>query len=174
MRQIGCNFCAITSGAVEDNQQTAEPSQLVMNNALAKASAVAEKEAENHVVLGADTVVVLNGQIYGKPANQMDARRMLCLLSGQTHMVYSGIALVKGAEFWCDFEKTAVKFSHLTEEEIELYLRTGESTDKAGAYGVQGMAAAFIERIEGCYTNVVGLPLNKLLKLCKKAGIKLR
>lgn len=172
LQQIGCDFKVVASCAVEDNHQTAEPQQLVMNNALAKAKAVADKEASN-AVLGADTVVVLDGKIYGKPINQADARRMLCLLSGKTHMVYTGIALIKGAKIWCDFEKTTVTFSKLTEEEIEAYLRAGESIDKAGAYGVQGMAAAFIERIEGCYTNVVGLPLNKLLKLCKKAGITL-
>lgn len=172
LRQIGCVFCAITSCAVEDNHQAVEPQQLVMNNALAKAKAVADKEA-NKAVLGADTIVVLDGNIFGKPVNQADARRMLTLLSGRTHMVYTGIALIKGSALWCDFEKTTVKFSKLTVEEIEAYLKTGESMDKAGAYGVQGTAAAFIERIEGCYTNVVGLPLNKLLKLCKKAGIKL-
>lgn len=173
LNQIGCKFKVVPSGAEEDNSKTLPPEQLVINNAVAKAQDVADKLDGNDVIIGADTIVVMNGEVYGKPVNVADAKRMLSSLSGNVHTVYTGIALIKGNTVWRDFEKTTVKLSKLTSGEIDQYIATGEPMDKAGAYAIQGIATVFIEEIQGCYTNVVGLPLNKLANLCKKAGINL-
>ncbi|MDF2564264.1 MAG: Septum formation protein Maf [Massilibacillus sp.] len=173
LNQIGCKFNVVPSAAEEDNSKALPPEQLVINNAVAKAQEVADKLAGNDVILGADTIVVMNDEVYGKPVNVADAKRMLSSLSGNVHTVYTGIALIKGNTVWRDFEKTTVKLSKLTSEEIDKYIATGEPMDKAGAYAIQGIATVFIEEIQGCYTNVVGLPLNKLANLCKKAGINL-
>ncbi len=121
------------------------------------------------VVLGADTTVTLDNAILGKPADAADAARMLRLLSGRTHRVVTGVAVVtaKGAEVAA--EATAVRFLTLSDEEIADYVSTGESMDKAGAYAIQGRAARWIPRIEGCYFNVMGLPLalvSSLLESC--------
>ena len=173
LNQIGCKFNVVPSGAEEDNSKALPPEQLVINNAVAKAQDVADKLDGNDVIIGADTIVVMNGEVYGKPVNVEDAKRMLSSLSGNVHTVYTGIALIKGNTLWRDFEKTTVKLCELTSEEIDQYIATGEPMDKAGAYAIQGIATVFIEEIQGCYTNVVGLPLNKLANLCKKAGINL-
>lgn len=172
LRQINCDFQVVVSNAVEDNRQNIPPDTLVVHNAIAKARAACRQGVEG-IVLGADTVVALNGRIYGKPLNGKDAMRMLSELAGKAHEVYTGIALVKGEEVYFDVEKTVVKLAEMTQAEIASYVDTKESMDKAGAYAIQGIAAVFVERIEGCYTNVVGLPLNKLLKLSRKAGINL-
>jgi septum formation protein len=111
------------------------------------------------IVLGADTTVTLDNHILGKPIDTADARRMLRLLSGRTHRVVTGIAVVTGARTEVAAEVTAVKFLTLSEEEIAAYLATGEPMDKAGAYAIQGLAARWIPRIEGDYFNVVGLPI---------------
>ena len=111
------------------------------------------------IVLGADTCVVSDGHILGKPVNAKDARRMLKLLSGRTHTVLTGVAAVSRGKTISDVEITQVTFNILREAEIEEYISTGEPLDKAGAYGIQGYAARWIPRIEGCYFNVVGLPI---------------
>lgn len=115
------------------------------------------------LVLGADTVVVVDNQILGKPVDATDAVRMLRLLSGRRHEVLTGICL-KGRELILDHEITAVFFSPLTENEIRDYVATAEPLDKAGAYAIQGRASRFIERIEGSYSNVVGLPVAKVYR----------
>lgn len=173
LRQIGCEFCVVSSCAAEDNRSEVPPDRLVVCNALAKAQAVA-KERCGAVVLGADTIVFMEGRVYGKPSDEEDARRMLRSLSGKAHVVYTGIALVRDGEYCTDVEKTTVKFGVLTEAEIVRYVNTGETMDKAGAYAIQGLASVFIEGIEGCYTNVVGLPLYRLTRLAEKAGIELK
>jgi len=111
------------------------------------------------VVLGADTTVVVDGVILGKPADAADAARMLRMLSGRTHRVITGVAVVTAKRTEVAAEVTAVKFLTLSEEEIAAYIATGEPMDKAGAYAIQGRAAKWIPRIEGDYFNVVGLPL---------------
>lgn len=173
LTQIGCKFKVVPSEAEEDNSKALPPEQLVINNAVAKAKDIADKLTGNDVIIGADTIVVMQGEVYGKPINLADAKRMLSSLSGNVHTVYTGIAVIKDHTIWCEFEKTTVRLSKLTSEEIDKYIATGEPMDKAGAYAIQGIATMFIEEIHGCYTNVVGLPLNKLANLCKKAGIKL-
>jgi septum formation protein len=131
---------------------------------LARAKAEAVSAAPEDVVLGADTVVVADGEILGKPADQADARRMLRLLSGREHQVITGICLRTVQHAVLDSESTSVRFVPLSEEEIADYVASGEPADKAGAYAIQGLASKFIDRLEGCYSNVVGLPLALLYK----------
>jgi septum formation protein len=121
-------------------------------------------------VLGADTTVTLDNQILSKPADAADAARMLRLLSGRTHRVITGVAVVTASSTESAAEVTAVRFLTLSEEEIAAYISTGEPMDKAGAYAIQGRAARWIPRIEGCYFNVVGLPIAlaaSLLESCQ-------
>jgi septum formation protein len=120
-------------------------------------------------VLGADTTVVHDGAIMGKPADQADARRMLESLSGRTHQVLTGIAAVSHFGVVSDVEITQVFFDLIGEQELVRYLASGEPLDKAGAYGIQGYAARWIPRIEGCFFNVMGLPLARTMALLAKA-----
>jgi septum formation protein len=126
------------------------------------------------IVLGADTCVVSDGHILGKPTNAEDARRMLQLLSGRTHTVLTGIAAASRGRTVSDVEITQVTFNILTEAEIAEYVNTGEPLDKAGAYAIQGYAARWIPRIEGCFFNVVGLPIARTITLLEEARAKLR
>ena len=138
---------------------------------VAVADSVWQKQLESMLVLGADTVVVIEGEILGQPRDADDARRMLRLLSGKWHEVLTGVALVRaGAEADCivDQETTRVRFSQMSDTEIDWYVRTGEPMGKAGAYAVQGYAALFIEEIQGEYFNVVGLPVRLLYKLARE------
>lgn len=161
LKQIGLEFEIYPSG-VEEPQIT-PPAIVVQELALTKARAVAAKFGAG-LVIGADTVVVINGQPIGKPENDVHAVEILTRLSGNRHEVITGVALIdvkrKNEVVWT--EKTAVYFRTLRQSEILAYVRSGESSDKAGAYGIQGKAGAFVERIEGCYFNVVGLPLASL------------
>lgn len=135
---------------------------------LARAKAEAALNGPGDVVLGADTVVVVDGQILGKPADPGDACRMLRLLSGREHEVVTGICLLTGEHAAEDAESTRVRFRSLSEREIADYVASGEPMDKAGAYAIQGLASKFIDRVEGCYFNVVGLPVAKVYAhLCK-------
>jgi septum formation protein len=127
---------------------------------LAREKAMAVSAAPDETVLAADTTVVVAGQMLGKPADAVDARRMLRLLSGRRHEVISGIAVRRVSGLICDHAVTAVWFAPMTESEIDAYVASGEPMDKAGAYAIQGLASKFIPRIEGCYFNVVGLPIS--------------
>lgn len=147
----------------------------VMKNALAKARCCAAKHPE-HVVLGFDTVVLLDEKVLGKPAGRDEAYQFLSMLSGRAHTVVSGIAVVclaKRIEV-VDFEETRVFFRKLGEAEIEWYLNTNEWVGKAGGYGIQGKASLFVERIEGCYFNVVGLPIGKTYEMLVETGVRLQ
>jgi septum formation protein len=123
------------------------------------------------VVLGADTCVVCDGHILGKPTDTADARRMLELLSGRTHAVLTGLAAVTGDKIVRDVEITQVTFNQLNDAEIGRYIASGEPMDKAGAYAIQGYAARWIPRIEGCYFNVVGLPIARAIALLAEAQV---
>jgi len=112
------------------------------------------------VVLGADTIVLVDEEVLGKPRDQRDAARMLRLLSGRDHTVCTGICLRSCRRVISDVAQTTVSFVPITEDEIQEYTRSGESLDKAGAYAIQGLASRFVSRIEGCYHNVVGLPIS--------------
>jgi septum formation protein len=148
------------------------PAEMAEKLAQLKACAVAEKVKEG-LVLGADTIVVCDGRIYGKPVDDDDARRMLETLSGREHTVITGIALVNAGnrEIWTGHEVTKVRFSRWNKWEIDAYIATGEHKDKAGAYAVQGKGAFFVESICGCYSNVVGLPLKKLYNMLLEIGV---
>lgn len=119
---------------------------------------------ENNIVIGADTVVSIDGKILGKPHNEDDARAMLQLLSGRTHTVYTGVTIIKGDKEITFSEATKVKFNSLNEKSITQYIDTGEPMDKAGAYGIQGFGALLVEKINGDYFNVVGFPISRLNK----------
>ena len=135
-----------------------------------KAQAIAQKRP-NDAVLGADTVVVIDNQILNKPADAPDAARMLRLLSGRTHQVITGICLAVRGQSEVASETTAVTMSEISEEEIAAYVATGEPMDKAGAYAIQGIASRWIPRIEGDYSNVVGLPVARVFEMLRRAGM---
>jgi septum formation protein len=166
LAQAGFTFEVHPAHIPEDPLPGEEPIAYVTRLARAKAQTVFEQIAknsadskENLAVLGADTTVTLDGQILGKPAAAADAARMLRLLSGRSHRVITGVALATEQGTEIAAEVTAVRFLTISDAEIEAYIATGEPMDKAGAYAIQGRAARWIPRIEGCYFNVVGLPL---------------
>lgn len=130
-------------------------------------------QAGQRPVLGADTVVVVDDQILGKPADAADATRMLRLLSGRTHQVLTGVALISAGSptRHLQIASTTVEFATLTEAEIAAYVASEEPMDKAGAYAIQGRASRFVTRIDGSYSNVVGLPVAVVYELCKRAGL---
>jgi septum formation protein len=144
-------------------------------NALMKARKVAEGTEGKRLVLGADTIVVYGKDLLGKPEDVDDARHMLRLLSGRTHKVITGVALIDGdgGREVFDSEVTEVTFKKLSRQEIMNYIMTGEPMDKAGAYGIQGLGALLVEGIKGCYFNVVGLPLTCMSTLFRSYGIRL-
>lgn len=153
-----------------------DPPDAVVGLAEAKARKIYEGRGEagtDTVVIGADTVVVIDGQLLNKPESAAMAAEMLRLLSGRTHTVYTGVAVIDGlsGRSECGVEKTLVTMASLDEETICGYVATGEPMDKAGAYAVQGLGSLFIERIEGCYFNVVGLPLALLYRLLLRLGV---
>jgi septum formation protein len=173
--QAGLDF-TVASANIDESAQSGEvPAKYVQRLAVEKAQAVWERAREEDsaadpvVVLGADTTVVLDGEIMGKPVNVFDARRMLEKLAGRTHQVLTGIAAVSRNGVVSDVEVTQVFFDLIDEDELKHYLASDEPLDKAGAYGIQGYAARWIPRIEGCFFNVVGLPLSRTMQLLAKA-----
>lgn len=147
------------------------PADHVLYSALKKARDVAETHRDS-LVIGADTIVVVDGVILGKPANRADAIRMLDMLSGRTHEVYTGVALIRDGVECTGAECTEVDFADLGDEIIVRYVDTGEPLDKAGGYAIQGKGVVLIESIRGCYPNVVGLPLSMLSNLLKEFGVE--
>lgn len=135
-----------------------------------KALAVAQ-ERRNDAVLGADTVVVIDGDILGKPVDDADAARMLRLLSGRTHRVITGVCLVLSGQWSVASETTSVTMNEISDEEIRDYVASDEPMDKAGAYAIQGMASRWISRIEGDYSNVVGLPVALVYRMLPRSGL---
>jgi MAF protein len=138
-----------------------------------KASAIAVRDP-NLITIGADTVVVINRKVLGKPADAEDAARMLGMLSGREHTVITAVAVSRGRELRSAIEEVRVKVRRLSDEEIEAYIATGEPMDKAGAYGIQGFGATIVERIEGDYFSVMGLPLVRLVGLMRDVGVRYR
>jgi septum formation protein len=165
LRNAGIPFQARPANVDETLRMGEEAVEYVRRLAREKAMAV-----EGDLVLGADTVVVIDGQILGKPADAEDATRMLRLLSGREHQVITGIFL-RARDTIVDHEITQVWFSDLTEREIADYVASGEPMDKAGAYAIQGLASRFVERIEGSYSNVVGLPVARIYQLWRESLI---
>ena len=163
-----CSNFEVIPSQIEEFQRPGEsPIQMVQRLAKEKAIAVHNSRPES-LVIGADTVVVCEGQILGKPGSPDEARAMLQKLSGRTHEVMTGLCVLKGETVAVDAARTLVRFSLLSVEEIEDYLATGEPFDKAGAYATQGKAARFVEAIEGCFFNVVGLPVSLLYRMLRR------
>ena len=164
LRDAGLSFVVLSSAVDETPYENESPHDLVARLASAKAELAAARAIGPAIVIGADTVISLDGHVLGKPRSSDDARRMLEKLSGRTHSVVTGVALIRlpDSEHRTFVESTLVHFAALSAEQITRYLATGEPHDKAGAYAIQGHAGRFIPRIEGCYFNVVGLPLSRL------------
>jgi septum formation protein len=177
LRAAGIPFEVRVADVDEGVRAGESPDEYVRRVAAAKADAVAAG-APNRGVVAADTAVVVEGQILGKPDGRDDARRMLHLLSGKTHVVLTGVCVVAGggtaatpAVTQTEVCATLVEFAALTRDEIDAYVASGEPMDKAGAYAIQGLASRFVTRIEGSYANVVGLPVEVVWRMCKAAGI---
>lgn len=164
LAQAGFTFDVKPAHVNEDPHPGEDPIAYVVRLARDKAQSVftqisSEGPSQQQVVLGADTTVTLDGHILAKPEDAADAARMLRMLSGRTHRVITGVAIASATGTQVAAEVTGVQFLTLSDEEIAAYIATGEPMDKAGAYGIQGYAARWIPRIQGCYFNVVGLPL---------------
>ena len=179
LQSIGLDFTVFTADTDETSSIT-DPAALVKELSLRKGRATADelsKKGElsaDDIIIASDTVVAYDCEILGKPRDRDDARRMLKLLSGKKHRVLSGIALIKGDASFVSFSETFVYFNELDDALIERYLDTAEPYDKAGAYGIQGIASVWVDRIEGSYLGVVGLPvslLDKLHRECTGASI---
>jgi len=180
LRNAGIAF-EVRAALIDESPREGEsPSDYVQRLALEKARAVADEDAtaapqppdSPTIYLGADTTVVIGGEMLGKPESEEDARRMLRLLSGRAHEVHTGLALIRRPRAWEKVaeEITRVTFAKLSEAEIESYGASGEPFGKAGGYAVQGIAGRYVTRVDGCYFNVVGLPLARLYALLREAG----
>jgi len=173
LEQIGItDYRVVPSEVDEASVCGASPAETAMLLARAKARAVAELEPAA-VVIAADTVVVLDGTVLGKPSDRQEAAAMLAALGGREHTVITGFVVKGDKREVSDYALTRVVFRRITGAEIAAYLATGEADDKAGAYGIQGKAAIFVERIEGCYFNVVGLPVSALARVLAGFGVRL-
>lgn len=172
LRDAGYHFTVLSSAIDETPYPDESPQDLVLRLAQTKADLAAARAVGPAILIAADTEVVLDGHIFGKPRSSDDARSMLEELSGRLHTVLTGVALVRlpDVERRSFVESTLVQFAPLSDEEIGRYLATGEPHDKAGAYAIQGYAARYIPRIEGCYFNVVGLPVARLQHALSELG----
>lgn len=170
---LGVEFEIAVAVGEEKTEAGLTPSETVCALATAKAREVALGYTDDVLIIAADTVVSLDGEILGKPHSDADAAAMLRKLSGRTHRVYTGLCLICGDKTLCEAEETAVRFKELSDEEIAAYVATGEASDKAGAYGIQGKASLFVEGIDGDFYNVVGLPLCRLNGMLKAMGVTL-
>ncbi|KAF6573077.1 Maf family protein [Paenibacillus sp. FSL M8-0228] len=169
-------FEVVPSHADESTPESWTPQQIVETLAARKAQAVVNtvtQSKEAGLVIGSDTIVVLDGSVLGKPADHADAVRMLTALQGRTHRVYTGVACIHTGtgEVLVRHRQTEVTMKPLSQEQIVAYVNTGEPSDKAGAYGIQGMGATLVESIQGCYFNVVGLPLSLLSDMLSDFGV---
>lgn len=177
LSSLGVHFRVMPSYLEETIDASLTPAELVVNLAAAKAKEVAERIAAPTsgltLVLGADTVVVLDSRVIGKPASRQHAVETLSRLSGRWHEVFTGVALLELPQgtVVSGCETSRVYMRRLEPEEIEAYVDTGEPLDKAGAYALQGIASAFVERIEGCFTNVIGLPIPLVVRFLRQSGV---
>lgn len=166
-------FTIMESRADETVKEGLSPDQVVRELAARKAEAVLHKAKPGDIVIAADTIVTLEGTILGKPTDESDAFQMLSMLSGVRHQVYTGLAVYQGDVRIVEHECTSVCFRELSGAEIEGYIATGEPMDKAGGYGIQGRGSLFVERIDGDYFNVVGLPICRLGRILADLGVEL-
>jgi septum formation protein len=167
LSSVGWTFTKVVPDIDETERDSESPENYVQRLAEEKAQAVSHQHPDS-MILAADTTVVIDEQIIGKPADLDDARRMLTMLSGRWHDVLTGVAVKRDGKIDVGMERTGVKFSEMSNEEIEYLARMGDPLDKAGAYAVQAQAALFIEQIRGDYWNVVGLPISLVYRLLKK------
>ena len=168
LRNANIDFTVNPAHVREEPLPNEKPLDYAQRLARDKAHAIFARHPDD-AVLGADTVVVVDRHLLEKPVDERDAARMLRLLSGQTHQVITGVCLVAPGFAETSAENTQVRFSPLTEAEIADYVRTGEPMDKAGAYAIQGIASRWVERIDGCYFNVVGLPVPRVYRMLRAA-----
>ena len=171
LQQIGIEATVCPADFDEVSGSAVQAEDVVLANAVGKCQAVVKIKGDSLPVIAADTVVVAEGVILGKPQDVEDAIAMLKQLSGKTHKVLTGIAVSYAGEMLAEVCETKVVFRDLTDEEIKNYVATGEPLDKAGAYGIQGKGAVLVEKIDGCYNNVVGLPLTRMQLILAKLGV---
>ena len=172
LKMIGIeNFAVIPAEVEETASSGMTPEQTVCDIALRKAKSVSRSCGPDDIIIAADTLVYLDGRPLAKPCDEADAASMLRALSGRRHTVYTGVVLLRGNDNAMGAEKTEVFFRELQDSEIIAYISTGEPMDKAGAYGAQGRGAVFIERLEGDFFNVMGLPICKLSTMLKDFGV---
>lgn len=177
LEQIGLEFEVVSSNVDETVANKKVPAEVVKELAFRKAKAVSNfmsgDGTSDKFIIGADTIVVKDGAVLGKPENEAEARQMLSMLKDSWHEVLTGLSIIRvtNGQAVTDYERTRVKMKDLTDSEIQAYINSGEPKDKAGAYGIQGKGALLVEKIEGCYFNVVGLPIFRLVEMLKSFGI---
>lgn len=170
LAQVGVSFTVVPSGVSEEVSAPMSPAALVEHLAVMKARDVAARHP-GALVIGADTIVVVNGAVLGKPRDRADAIAMVERLAGRDHEVFTGVVVIGQGMEQVAHERTLVRFRSLTRTQVERYVDSGEPMDKAGSYAIQGRAAAFIESIQGDYFNVVGLPLSRTVQLLSHFGV---
>lgn len=174
LEQIGLTEFKVSAPNVDETVEDGlSPAQMVEELSRRKANAAAWKANPNALIIAADTVVAVDGQVLGKPRSEAGAFDMLRALSGREHQVYTGVTVLQGGRAATEHEKTAVTFRELSDGEIWGYIATGEPMDKAGAYGIQGIGALLVSGIRGDYSNVVGLPVFRLGRMLKEFGLDL-
>ena len=174
MEMLGAKELVIRPARGEEQADPAlPPDEYVMALATHKAREIAAGAAPEDAVIAADTIVYIDGRVCGKPRSEEEAAQMLRTLSGRTHEVFTGVCVIRGGRELCRADRSAVTFRPLDGEEIARYIATGEPMDKAGAYGAQGKGALFVEKIDGDFFNVMGLPLCVLGQMLKEQGVGL-
>lgn len=171
LTQLGVDFTSVNTDAREVILDT--PEETCIHNAIRKVKWVLRKEKKSSVVAGFDTIVYFKNRILGKPDDREESFNMLRELSGNWHLVYTGVAVWTGDSLIHDYDVSEVKFYKLTSSQLQLYISSGKTLDKAGSYGIQDENISFIQKIRGDFTNVVGLPIEVSRKLLKKAGVKI-
>lgn len=175
LKQIGLNFEVVPSSIDEVIDNTLKPFQVAISLASQKCNDVASQIKDDCIVIGADTIVVKDDRMLGKPKNAIDAFDMLSSLKGEWHQVVTGLCLFRTSDkkSICDYEMTKVKIADKSDEFINEYISTKEPFDKAGSYGIQGYGSLLVEKIDGCYFNVMGLPIFKLSCMLDKLGYRI-
>ncbi len=176
MTSLQLEFEVLPSDADESVPPEWSPEQVVTELAVRKARAVQQQAMERYehaLIIGSDTIVVLDGRIFGKPVDEAESVKMLTTLQGRIHDVYTGIACLDAAtgHIRTNYSRTSVHMKSLTPERIQAYVRSGEPADKAGSYAIQGLGSTLVERIEGCYFTVVGLPVPVLSDMLEEFGV---
>lgn len=173
LEKAGLKFKVVESNYEEKIDSKLNPHQLVKKLSLEKAKAVAQKY-RNAIIIGADTIIVCEGKIMGKPKDEKDARKILNFISDKTHLIVTGFTIIDGEsqKIITKSEETKIKMRKISKSEIDSYIKTKEPFDKAGAYAIQGKAREFIEKIDGDLENAIGLPVDSLLKELKLLGVK--